>query len=94
VREIIGVLEVARDVEDVNLTPADDTHRRSDDELDAFLCLTEAKPIRMLVFLHRKSGTRANSALPAECHLLKYYFNLKQFEGPVYYVDEVEDSNE
>jgi len=94
VREIIEALEDAGDIEDVNDTPADATHIRSYDELDTFLRLTEAKPIKKLVILHRKRGTRANSALPAGGNLQKYYFDLKHFDGPEYYVDEVEDSDE
>jgi len=94
VREIIVALEDAGDAEDVNQTPADATHIRSDDEMDAFLRLTEAKPIKMLVILHRKRGTRANTAPPAGCNLQKYYFDLKRFDSPEYYLDQVEDSDE
>ncbi|KAF8430915.1 hypothetical protein BGX38DRAFT_1146768 [Terfezia claveryi] len=69
-------------------------HIRSDDELEAFLHLTEARPIKLLIVLHRDLAVRANSPPPAVCNASTYYFNLGRFDGPEYYMDEIEDSEE
>ncbi|KAF8424471.1 hypothetical protein BGX38DRAFT_1279386 [Terfezia claveryi] len=70
------------------------THIRSDDELDAFLRLTEARPIKLLIVLYRDPAVRANSPPPAVYNASTYYFNLDRFDGPEYYMDEIEDSEE
>ncbi|RPB18891.1 hypothetical protein L211DRAFT_853704 [Terfezia boudieri ATCC MYA-4762] len=67
---------------------------QSNDELDAFLCLTEVRPIKLLIVLHRDPAVRANSPPPAGCNASTYYFNLGRFDGPEYYMDEIEDSEE
>jgi len=95
VREIIGALKNARDEDGDDLkVPADATHIRSDDELFGFLRLTGAVPAKLLIVLYRDPAVRANSAPPARGNPSRYYFNLGRFDGPEYYVDEVEDSGE
>ncbi|KAF8426777.1 hypothetical protein BGX38DRAFT_1301530 [Terfezia claveryi] len=94
-REIIGSLEDPDPVAgDPLMIPPQTTHIRSDDELDAFLRLTEARPIKLLIVLHRDPAVRANSPPPAVCNVSMYYFNLGRFDGPEYYMDEIEDSEE
>ncbi|RPB18289.1 hypothetical protein L211DRAFT_854255 [Terfezia boudieri ATCC MYA-4762] len=95
VREIIGSLEDPDPAAgDPLIIPIATTHIRSDDELDAFLRLTEARPIKLLIVLHRDPAVRANSPPPAGCNTNTYYFNLGRFDGPEYYMDEIEDSEE
>ncbi|KAF8426000.1 hypothetical protein EV426DRAFT_710467 [Tirmania nivea] len=94
VREIVGALNNAEDATDVFLAPTDVTHIRSDDELDAFLRLSDAKPIKLLVILHRDPAIRANTPPPQGSNINTYYFNLGRFDGPEYYVDELENSDE
>ena len=91
VREIQGALANS-DPNDGALekTPSDVTHIRSDDDLDAFLRLTEAKPIKLLIILHKTNGP--NTPPPAGTNASKYYFQKGRFDGPEYYADEVEDS--
>ncbi|RPB22309.1 hypothetical protein L211DRAFT_850629 [Terfezia boudieri ATCC MYA-4762] len=95
VREIIGSLEdpdpAAGDPLMISIAT---THIQSDDELDAFLRLTEARLIKLLIVLHRDPAVRANSPPPAGCNANTYYFNLGRFDGPEYYMDEIEDSEE
>ena len=94
VREIIGALEDAGENNDAgNHTPADVTHIISDDELDGFLRLTEAKPVKILVILHSGAG-RVNTPPPTGANKETYYFKVVRFDGPEYYVDVVEDSDE
>ncbi|KAF8423735.1 hypothetical protein BGX38DRAFT_1304784 [Terfezia claveryi] len=95
VREIIGSLEDPDPVaSDPLKIPTATTHIRSNDELDAFLRLTEVQPIKLLIVLYRDPAVRANSAPPAGCNANTYYFNLGRFDGPEYYMDEIEDSEE
>ena len=78
-REIIGALENAGAENDTgDHTPSDVTHMRSDDELDGFLHLTEAKPVEILVVLHSAVG-RANSSPSAGANKDNYYFKLGKF---------------
>lgn len=91
VREIIGALENAADGQD---GPADTTIIRSDEDLDAFLRLTESKPIKLLVVLHRLAADGVNTPPPVGSNADKYYFRLGRFDGPEYYADELEDSDE
>ena len=74
----------------VEQPPSDVTHIRSDDDLDAFLRLTEAKLIKLLIILHKLNGP--NTPPPAGTNVSKYYFLKGRFDGPKYYTDEVEDS--
>jgi len=95
VREIIGALENAGAENDAgDYTPADVTHIRSDDELDGFLRLTEAKPVKILVILHSNTPNRANTPPPRGANKETYYFKVGRFDGPEYYIDVVEDSEE
>ncbi|RPB19392.1 hypothetical protein L211DRAFT_853208 [Terfezia boudieri ATCC MYA-4762] len=95
VREIIGSLEDPDPTAgDPLMIPIVTTHIRSDDKLDAFLHLTEARPIKLLIVLYRDPAVRANSPSPAGCNTNTYYFNLGRFDGPEYYIDEIEDSEE
>ncbi|KAF8437826.1 hypothetical protein BGX38DRAFT_1273856 [Terfezia claveryi] len=95
VREIIGLLEdLDPAAGDPLMIPPQTTHIRSDDELDAFLRLIETQPIKLLIVLHRDPAVRANSPPPAVCNASTYYFNLGRFDGPEYYMDEIEDSEE
>jgi hypothetical protein len=95
VRQIIGALENAyEDDEDEDDEPADVTHIRSDDELDGFLRLTEAKPVKILVILHSATANRPNTPSPRGANAETYYFSVGRFDGPEYYVDPVEDSDE
>ena len=51
VRELIVALENPP-AADASKPPTDTSHIRSDEDLDAFLGLTEAKPIKILAILH------------------------------------------
>ena len=51
VRELIGALENPSAAE-ASKPPTDISHIRSNEDLDAFLCLTEAKPIKILAILY------------------------------------------
>ena len=96
VREIIGAL--ANPVPDAagvippEQVPSDVTDNRSDEDLDAFLRLTEAKPIKFLIMLHQLAADGVNTPPPAGSNANTYYVNLGKFDGPEYYVDDVEDS--
>ena len=96
VREIIGALANAPPDNNGVIpplhTPADVTHIRSDEDLDAFLRLTEAKPIKFLVILHKVGG--ANTPPPQGRNAGTYYFDVARFDEPEYYNEEVEDSEE
>jgi len=63
--------------------PADATSLGADGEVSAFLRLTTAKPIRLLIVLHE--GRQANIA--------PQYFSLDRFDPPVRYVELDEDSD-
>ena len=52
VRELIGALENPP-AADASKPPTDTSHIRSTEDLDAFLRLTEAKPIKILAILHK-----------------------------------------
>ena len=58
--------------------PADTSNITSDNDLDAFLRLTEAKPIKLLVRLHNLAGL--NSPTPPGSGS-NYYFPLGRFDG-------------
>ena len=94
VREIMGALENANAENDAgDHTPTDVTHIRSHDELDGILRLTEAKAVKILVVLH-SAARGAISPPPAGANKNNYYFKVGRFDGPDYYVDVVEDSDE
>ena len=61
VRKIIGALDNS-DPKNNPLAPADTSNIISDNDLDAFLRLTEAKSIKLLVILHKLAGP--NSPTP------------------------------
>lgn len=89
VREVIGALD---NVSDATKLPSDTSRIQSDEGLDAFLRLTEAKPIKLLIILHRQPGGGANT--PVAGAPPNYYFAPGRFDGPEYYIDEMEDSEE
>ena len=70
------------------------THIRSDEDLDAFLHLTEAKPIKLLIVLQKLTTDGVNTPPPAGSNANTYFFNLGRFDGPEYYVYDIEDSEE
>ena len=92
VREIIGALTNSQPGE--GGAPSDVTHLRSDEDLNAFLQLTQVKPIKLLVILHKKQVDGANTPPPENTNKKTYYFDHRRFDGREYYVDEVEDSEE
>ena len=96
VREIIGALANlvpdAAGVIPTEQVPSDVTHIRSDEDLDAFLRLTEAKPITLLIVLHKLAADGVNTLRPAGSNANTYNFNLGRFHRPEYYVDDIEDS--
>lgn len=92
VREIIGALANAGPM--TGGMPSDVTHIRSDEDLNAFLQLTEAKPIKLLVTLHKRQADGENTPPPEESNVGTYYFDLRRFDGREYYMDELEDSEE
>ncbi|KAF8441133.1 hypothetical protein BGX38DRAFT_1272839 [Terfezia claveryi] len=49
---------------------------------------------KLLIVLHWDPAVRTNSPPPAMCNASTYYFNLGRFDGPEYYMDEIEDSEE
>ena len=95
-REIIGALANAppdnKRLIPLLHTPADVTHIRSDEELDAFLRLTESKPIKFLVILHMVAG--ANTPPPKGRLVGTYYFDVARFDEPKFYNEEVRDIEE
>ena len=91
VRELIGALENSPATE-LSKPPTDTSHIRSDEDLDAFLCLTEARPIEILAILHKLAVDGGSTPPPPGT--TNYYFPLGRFDGPEYYMDDVEDSEE
>ena len=88
IREILGALE---DPDPAAPTiPPDWTHLRTDAEVVAFLQMTESKPIRLLVVLHRATRGPPNTPPP---NPLESYFPVDKFEPPDEYDDPAEDSN-
>ena len=92
VHEIIGALENARPGSET-AQPSDVAHLRSDDDVDTFLRLTEAKPIKLLIILHRKIALRNTPPPPGEVND-GYYFNPTRFDGPEYHLKKLDDSDE
>ena len=88
VREIIGALQ---NVNDQGVL-SDVARIQSDEDLDAFLRLTEAKPIKLLAILHKVPADGANTPPPADVNLNNHYFKLTRFDAPEYYQDPLEDS--
>ena len=72
-------------------TPANVTHIQSDDELDGFLQLSKAKPVKILVILYRNTPNRENTPPPREANKKTYYFKVGRFDGPKYYIVVVEE---
>lgn len=94
VREIIGALADAAQDADAKQKPGRTTRIRSDDELDAFLRLTQAKPIKFLIILHKKPEDGNNTPPPQGMNADTYYFKTGRFDGPEYYDDPLEDSGD
>ena len=69
------------------------THIRSDYKLYGDLWLMQAKPVEILLALHSDVG-RANSLPPAGANEHSNYFGVKRFDGPEYYIDIEEYSDE
>ena len=81
VREFWGALA---DPDPSNPTfPADATSLRADSEVSAFLRLTTAKPIRLLIVLHQVG----------QANIGPHYFSLDRFDPPVTYDEHDEDSD-
>ena len=93
VREIMGALSDPAADTGVNQKPGRTTRIRSDDELDAFLRMTQAKPIKLLIILHKKPED-GNNTPPPQGMNATYYFKPGRFDGPEYYDDPLEDSGE
>jgi len=87
VREILATLEDP--VTPVN-QPADWTSLRSDEEVIAFLRMTNTKPIRLLIVLHRPPSATLVSSIPTG---LEAWFLVDKFEPPLEYDDPIEDSD-
>ena len=73
VRELIGELENPP-AADASKPPTDTSHIRSDEDLDAFLRLTEAKPIKILAMLHKLAVDGGSTPPPTGA--TNYYFPL------------------
>ena len=94
VREIIGSLENPPPGDGgADQESPDSTHIRSDNDLDAFLRLTQASPVRLLIILHKIAADGANTPPPTGSSS-RYYFHLGRFDKSQCYIDEVEDSDE
>ena len=91
VRELIGALENLP-APDASKPPTDTSHIRYDEDLDAFLHLTEAKHIKILAILHKLAADGGSTPPPTGA--TNYYFPLGRFNSPEYYMDDVEDSEE
>ena len=91
VSELIGALENPP-AANASKPSTDTSHIRSDEDLDAFLLLTEAKPIKILAILHKLAADGGSTPPPTGA--TNYYFPLGRFDGPEYYMDDVEDSEE
>ena len=91
VRELIRALENPP-AADASKPPTDTSQNRSDEDLDAFLRLAEAKPIKMLAILHKLAADEGSTPPPTGA--INYYFPLGRFDGSEYYMDDVEDSEE
>jgi len=87
VREILAALEDP--VTPVNQS-VDWTSLRSDEEVVAFLRMTNAKPIRLLIVLHRPPGAAPVSPIPTG---LEVWFPVDKFEPPLEYDDPIKDSD-
>ena len=86
VREILGALE---DLDPAVTTRPSDWMRLTDDaEVDAFLTITTAKPIRICFVLHRNDGN-PNSPLPGN----DTYFPADKFAPPDLYDEYAEDTD-
>ena len=86
VREILGILE---DLDPTVTTRPSDWMRLTDDvEVDAFLTMTTAKPIRILFVLHRNDGN-PNSPLPGN----DTYFPADKFAPSELYDEYAEDTD-
>ena len=98
VSEIIGTLAYpvpdAAVVNPREQVPSDMTHIRSDEDLDVFLRLTEVKGIKLLIVLHKLAADRVNTPPPAGSNANTYYCDLVGFDGPEYYVDDIDDSEQ
>ena len=69
-------------------TPADVIHNQSGKDLDTFLRLTETKPTKFCVILHKVGGV--NTPPPQGRNVGTYYFDVARFDEPEYYNEEVE----
>ena len=90
VREIIGALQNAMPDSQI-ATWSDAVHLQSDDDVNTFLRLTEAKPVKLLIILHRNDVGR-NTPLGRDN--IEHYFPPSRFDSPEYYIDPAEDSDE
>lgn len=63
VTEIVGALNnlTANDTNHIDQVPADASHIRSNEDLDASLRLIRVKPIKLLINLHRLATNRPNT---------------------------------
>ncbi len=101
VREVFGALENplpgVNGVVHSNDPPADWLRLTTDEEVDGFLRLTGAKPIRLLVCLHRdpRAIPREPDTPPPEevPHPGKFYFSADMFDKDEWEQDLVEDSD-
>jgi len=87
VREILAALEDP--VAPIN-QPTDWTSLRSDEEVIAFLRMTNAKPIRLLIVLHRPPGAAPVSPIPTG---LEAWFPVDKFKPLLECDDPIEDSD-
>jgi len=87
VREILAALEDP--VTPVN-QPASWTSLRSEEEVIAFLRMTNAEPIRLLIVFHRPPGAAPVSPIPTG---LEAWFPVDKFKPPLEYNDPIEDSD-
>ena len=97
VREIIGTLANPQPynagVVPPKQTQSETTYIRSDKDLDVFLQLTDAQPIKLLIILHMLVQDGPNTPPLSGTNANTFYFPLSHFDGPEYYVDSLGDSD-
>ena len=97
--EVFGALENPLPQEDGVVYPSDPLadwlHLTTNEEVDGFLRLMGAKPIRLLVCLHRDPEARVPDMPPSEevPHPDKFYFSVDMFDKDEWEQDLIEDSD-
>jgi len=68
-------------------------HIKSDDKLNSFMQLTEAKPVKITMILYCTMANKPNTLPLRRVNAKACYYSVGRFDGPKYYVDPVGDSN-